>query len=90
MARIERQKENLQGAFDYYLLAYKEDSDLPRVYWQICTLYNQMNEDATKKLVYYERFLKQYGTKERYRSDMVQKRISELKEQIHYAREATD
>ena len=90
LARIERQKENLKGALEYYKLAHKEDPDLPRLYWQICALYDQLNESPTKKLAYYERFLKKYGTEQRYLSEMVQKRISELKEQIHYTKEATD
>jgi len=90
LAAIERQKENLKGAFDYYVLAHKEDADIPRIYWQICALFDQMHSDASKKLVYYERFLTQHGTEQPYLSQMVQKRISELKEEIHYAKESTD
>lgn len=90
LASIERQKGNLKGAFDYYALAHKEDPDIPRLYWQICVLYNQMQENPSKKLVYYESFIQQYGTQQPYLSEMAQKRISELKEQIHYAKESTD
>lgn len=90
LARIARQKENLKGALDYYTLAHKEDPELPRLYWQICVLYDQMNKDASKKLSYYERFVTMYGTEQQYFSEMVKKRISELKEQIHNAKEATD
>lgn len=90
LARLERNKENLKGALDYYNLAHIEDPELPRLYWQVCVLYDQLYKDPAKKLTYYERFVNMYGTEQRYLSDMVQKRISELKEQIHYAKEATD
>ena len=90
LAGIERKKENLKGAFDYYTLAHKEDPELPRLYWQVCALYDQLYKDPAKKLANYERFVNQYGTEQPYLSEMVQKRISELKEQIHYAKEPTD
>ncbi len=90
LASIERQRENLKGAFDFYILAHKEDPDIPRLYWQICVLYDQMEQNPSKKLTYYEKFLKQYGTQQPYVSEMVQKRISELKEQIHYSTETTN
>ena len=90
LAVIERQKENLNGAFEYYTLAHKEEPESPRLYWQVCVLYDQLHKDPSKKLSYYERFVELYGTEQRYMSEMVQKRISELKEQIHYTKEATD
>lgn len=90
LAVIERQKENLKGSHEYYTLAHKEEPELPRLYWQVCVLYDQLHKDPAKKLFYYQRFVKMYGTEQRYLSQMVQKRISELKEQIHYTKEATD
>ncbi len=90
LANLARERNELKSALEYYRLAYKEAPESPRLYWQICALYDQMNKDSSKKLAYYERFITQYGTEEPYISQMAQKRISELKEEIHYAKESTD
>ena len=87
LAELAREREDMNTAFKYYKKAHEEQPNEPIYYYQICTLYDQLNEDAEKKLEYYENFIKRYGKDERYLSDMVSRRISELKQQIHFAKE---
>ena len=87
LAGLARERGDMNKAFMYYEKAHDEQPEEPRYYYQICTLYDQLNEDLKKKLEYYENFMKKYGKEERYISDMVSRRISELKEQIHFSKE---
>lgn len=46
---------------------------------------DQITNDSKVKLKNYEKFLEKYGTKQRFFSNTVAKRISEHKEEIHLA-----
>ena len=83
LAGMYRSEDDIKTALKYYKLAHNEDPTEPRYYYQICALVDQTTTDATAKLVYYESFIKKYGKQQRYLSDIVTKRISELKEEIH-------
>jgi len=83
LAGMYRSEDDIKTALKYYKLAHKEDPTEPRFYYQICALVDQTTTDATAKLVYYENFIKKYGKQQRYLSDIVTKRISELKKEIH-------
>ena len=83
LAGMYRSEDDIKTALKYYKLAHNEDPTEPRYYYQICALVDQTTTDATAKLVYYENFIKKYGKQQRYLSDIVAKRISELKEEIH-------
>lgn len=84
LAGIAREQEDLKSAFDYYKLAHKEEPTDYISYYQVCTLADQLYKDAKTKLEYYESFIHKFGTDKPYVSDGVKKRISELKEEIHF------
>jgi len=84
LAGFAQERNNLKTALEYYKLAHKEMPTEPRHYFQICTVYDRLAENANKKLEYYENFIKLYGREQPYLSQMVAKRVSELKEQIHF------
>ena len=86
LARIARGKKDIKTAYDYYKLAHQEDPDNAMIYFNVCTTADQLYKDAKTKLGYYEKFLEKFGKNERYMSEMSEKRISELKEEIHFAK----
>lgn len=85
LAAIAREQEDLEAAFDYYKLAHKEDPNDYLSYYQMCALADQLYKDPKMKLDFYETFITKFGPDKPYISKMVQKRISELKEEIHFA-----
>ena len=85
LASIYRVEEDLKTAMKYYHLAYKEDETNPLFYYQICTMVDQTNKDPKVKLEHYENFIKKFGKTGPFFSQIVSKRISELKEEIHLA-----
>ena len=87
LAGIARQQKKLPTALRYYQIAHEENPEEPQIFFQICTLYDQMTEAPDKKLRYYERFIEKYGKEQAYLSEMVQRRITELNEQIHFAKD---
>lgn len=87
LAGLARERSDLKTALSYYKKSHEEEPGEPRHYYHICTLYDQLAEDPKEKLNYYENFIKFYGGKQPYISDMVSKRISELRQEIHFAQE---
>lgn len=87
LARFARTEENLKTSLKYYRLAFDEDPSNYRVYYQICALVDQTTQDVKRKLGYYENFIKKFGRDKPYLSDFVLKRISELKEELHFAKD---
>lgn len=87
LARFARTEEDLKTSLKYYRLAFEEDPSNYRVFYQICTLIDQTSEEPEVKLKYYENFIKKFGRDKRYISDFVLKRISELKEELHFAKD---
>ncbi|MDO6517379.1 tetratricopeptide repeat protein [Zobellia uliginosa] len=84
LAGIARSKDDIKTALKYYKLAHQEDPEDALVYHNICTLADQYYKDPKIKLTYYEKYKERFGHKNDYMSKMVGKRISELKEEIHY------
>ncbi|WP_175609894.1 tetratricopeptide repeat protein [Zobellia uliginosa] len=84
LAGIARSKGDIKTALKYYKLAHQEDPDDALVYHNVCTVADQYYKDPKIKLTYYENFDERFGDKNDYMSKMVNKRISELKEEIHY------
>ncbi len=72
---------------EYYKLSHKEDPSNIINYYQFCALADLYNKDPKIRLKLYEDFIKMFGTKQRYFSEFAAKRISELKEEIHFAKE---
>ena len=87
LAGIAREQDDLNTAFDYYKLAYKEDSADYLAYYQVCTMADQLYKDPKLKLEYYNNFIKKFGKGKPYVSEMVSKRISELKEELHFSKD---
>jgi tetratricopeptide (TPR) repeat protein len=87
LAGLARERSDLTTALSYYEKAHAQEPMEPRYYYQICTLNDQLAEDPERKLEYYENFIKLYGSKQPYVSQMVARRISELKEEIHFSQE---
>lgn len=87
LGQIARAGNNMKLALDYYRLSYKEDPTNVVNYYQFCVLADQFYKDPKTKLKYYENLIKMYGTKQRYFSEFAIKRISELKEEIHFSKQ---
>ena len=87
LADIARLQNDLRTALSFYQKAHQEDTTDARIYYNICTVYDQLGDDLQKKLGYYENFLKQYPKEHPYFYESVRKRIRELKEQIHFAKD---
>ncbi|MGB3142694.1 MAG: tetratricopeptide repeat protein [Maribacter sp.] len=87
LADIARQQKDLKTALSFYQMAHQEDATDARIYYNICTVYDQLGDNLQKKLEYYQNFLKQYPNEHPYFYESVRKRIRELKEQIHFAKD---
>jgi tetratricopeptide (TPR) repeat protein len=90
LSGLAREKDDLQLALEYLQLAVAEDPNDGMLYYRLCALTDRYFKDPKIKLKHYERYLDRFGTKVPYFSETAKKRISELKEQIHYAKERTD
>ncbi len=84
LAQLAREQNDLKKAMEYYKNAFEEDKENYINYYQICTLADQYYKDPKIKLNYYQGFINQFGKDKPYFSEIVTKRISELKEEIHY------
>lgn len=87
LANIAREQEDLKTALEYYKKAYNEEPADYMTYYQVCTLAGQLYQDPKVRLEYYENFIKKFGNDKPYVSERVIKRISELKEEIHFTKE---
>ena len=85
LAGIARQRKDLKTALEYYKLAYEEDPSDSMGYYQICTVADQYYKDPKVRLDYYENFKRKFQKTHPYFTETVQKRILELKEEIHFA-----
>ena len=85
LADIARQEKDMEAALRFYKLAYEEDADDARIFYNICTVLDQLRSDPKEKLDYYEKFLKYYPNEHPFYYESVRKRIRELKEQIHFS-----
>ena len=84
LAVIAHEREDLNSAFKYYKLAYEEEPSDYTIFYQICALADQLFKDPKMKLANYENFITKFGTDKTFFSEMAQRRISELKEEIHF------
>ncbi|MGO4918477.1 hypothetical protein [Maribacter spongiicola] len=84
---IAREQKDFKTAFKFFERAHLEDNSDARVYYNLATTYDQFSTDLQKKLNYYENFLKRYPNEHPFYYETVRKRISELKEEIHFSKE---
>lgn len=87
LAAIARDEQDLETAFKYYKMAYDNDATDARIYYNMTTVYDRLGTDPNAKLIYYQNFLKQYPNEHPYFYESARKRITELKEEIHYSKE---
>ena len=85
LGRIASEQRDYKTAIAYYKLAHEEDPSNVIYYYQICFLADQYYKDPKVKLSYYEQLVANYGGKRDYFTDFAKRRISELKEEIHFA-----
>jgi tetratricopeptide (TPR) repeat protein len=85
LGRIARLKGNTKKAMDYYVKAWEENKDNYLNYYQVCTLADEYYKDPKTRLSYYENLLDMYPDLVPYIKERVKKRVSELKEEIHFA-----
>jgi len=90
LSGLAREKDDLQQALEFLKLAVNEDPNDGMLYYRLCALTDRYYKDPKVKLKHYERYLDRFGVKAPYFSETAKKRISELKEQIHYTKERTD
>lgn len=86
LASLARERKDLRSALAYYKLAHKEAPFDEIIYFNICTVADQLYKDPKTKLAYYENFLKKFGENRPYASKIAAKRVEELKEEIHFAK----
>ncbi len=87
LASYARERNDLKSALAYYKLAHKETPSDEMIYFNICTLADQLHKDPKTKLGYYENFIKKFGNNMPYASKIAVRRIKELKEEIHFAKD---
>jgi len=87
LADIAREQNDFKTALKFYQMAFHEDKSDVRIYYNLATTYDQFGVDPQKKLDYYQNFLKQYPKEHPFYYETVRKRISELKEEIHFVKE---
>ncbi len=87
LGQIAREGKDLKAALEYYKMAHKEDPTNIINYYQLCVMADQYYMDPKIRLKYYEDLIKLFGTKQQYFSEFAAKRISELKEEIHFAKD---
>jgi tetratricopeptide (TPR) repeat protein len=90
LSSLAREKDDLKLALEYLQLAVKEDPNDGMLYFRLCTLIDRYYKDPDLKLKHFEDYIGRFGSEVPYFSVMAKKRISELKEEIHYAKESTD
>ena len=87
LAYIAREQKDFKTAFKFFKMAHQEDTSDARTYYNIATTYDQFGTDLQKKLVYYQNFLNDYPNEHPYYYETAKKRISELKEEIHFTKD---
>tara|TARA_R110002051_G_scaffold99857_1_gene170212 strand:- start:16121 stop:17266 length:1146 start_codon:yes stop_codon:yes gene_type:complete len=87
LARIASEKKDFKNALKYYKLAHEEDPTNVVYFYQVCFVADRYYKDPKVKLSYYEQLLENYKGQRAYFIEFAQRRISELKEEIHTASE---
>ena len=85
LGRIARLKGQTKKSLDYYVKAWEENKDNYYNYYQICILADEYYKDPKTSLNYYEKLLDMYPDIVPWLKERVQNRISEIKEEIHFA-----
>lgn len=84
LGRIARLKGQTKKSMDYYVKAWEENKDDYYNYYQICILADEYYKDPKTRLNYYEKLLEMYPDIVPWLKERVTKRITEIKEEIHF------
>ena len=87
LARVYLDLKNIKKAIEYYKLAYEEAPENFFYSYQIAFLSDNYYKDPKIKLHHYEHFKEKFGDKKLPFNDFVNRRISELKTEIHLSSE---
>ena len=87
LGRIARLRGHTQKAMNYYRKASEENTGNPLFYYQFCTLADEYHKDPKVKLNYYQKYVTDYGGSMPFIQERVVKRITELKEEIHFSKD---
>ncbi|MCR9226662.1 MAG: tetratricopeptide repeat protein [Flavobacteriaceae bacterium] len=85
LGRIARLQGQTKKSMDHYVKAWEENKDNYYNYYQICILADEYYKDPKTRLNYYEKLLEMYPDLVPWLKERVQNRISEIKEEIHFA-----
>ncbi|MDF0707613.1 tetratricopeptide repeat protein [Flagellimonas okinawensis] len=85
LGRIARLKGHTKKSMDYYVKAWEENKDNYYNYYQVCVLADEYYKDPKTGLNYYEKLLEMYPDLVPWLKERVTNRISEIKEEIHFA-----
>ncbi len=83
IARVYLDNRNIKKALEYYKLSFQENDTNLFVYYQICFLADNYYKDPKVRLQYFEDFKERFGDQKKIYNKYVEKRISELKAEIH-------
>lgn len=86
LGRIARLKNNNKKALEYYTKAWKEDPTNQFSYWQVCITADEYYKDPQIKLNHYQKLLTDFEGLMPFLKERAQKRVLELKEELHYAK----
>lgn len=87
LAGLARDKNDFATAKRYYEKTQGYEPGNAMWAYQVCTMTDLMDGDLDKKVACYERFLERYGNdRPGYMVEIAQRRISELKEEIHFVK----
>ncbi|MBC6997236.1 tetratricopeptide repeat protein [Cytophaga sp. FL35] len=86
LARIERVRENPRKALEYYQRAHQEAPEVSMLFHNVCTLADQVYDKPENVLPFYEEYVERYGNEKGYAIEMVKKRVSQLKQEIHFSK----
>lgn len=85
LGRIARLQNKTKESMEYYKMAWEENKENPYNYYQVCVLADEYYKDPKTRLPYFERLLDLYPDLPPFLKERVLKRVSEIKEEIHYA-----
>jgi len=85
LGRIARLKGQTKKSMDYYVKAWEENKDNYYNYYQVCVLADEYYKDPKIRLNYYENLLEMYPDLVPWLKERVKNRITEIKEEIHFA-----
>lgn len=87
LGHIAHLQQNNKEALAYYTKAWKENPEDQLAFWQVCVMADEYYKDPESKLKNYEKLLSDYDNLFPFLKERAQKRVKELKEELHFAKE---